>query len=300
MFFFVFQTWERIRVDERTAEAIEGYLARLKRGNRSPKTIRTYRTALGSCIRFFDERGFPTDPADIGEDGIVALVRGYPASETTVHYYIKILGQFLAWRGNRTVQDMSLLWNEPAHPNARWITPDGFAAILGELQDPTDRIIVSLAAYAGMRRSEIARLMRSDILSDRMVVTGKGHGNGKQRIIPLTDRLRAEIERYMAYRRRFVDDADIPALVVSFPTGKAATGMSEGTVGKRLRRICERAGVDASAHSFRRYFATRVWDTMPDKDIAILQHLLGHSSPAVTSRYIRTDADAMAEAMSRI
>lgn len=195
---------------------------------------------------------------------------------------------------------MGLLWNEPAHPNARWITPDGFAAILGELQDPTDRIIVTLAAYAGMRRSEIARLMRSDILSDRMVVTGKGHGNGKQRIIPLTDRLRAEIERYMAYRRRFVDDADIPALVVSFPTGRPAVGMAAGTVGKRLRRICERAGVDASAHSFRRYFATRVWDTMPDKDIAVLQRLLGHSSPAVTSRYIRTDAEAMAEAMSRI
>ena len=287
-------------MDEGTAEAMQDYLAWLKRRNRSDKTIATYRTALASCIRFFGERGMETDPRRIGEDEIVALMNGYPASETTVHYYTKTLGQFLAWAGNRTVQDMGLLWNEETHPHARWITPDEFAAVTDAILDPTDRIIIMLAAYAGMRRSEIARLLQCDILSDRMIVTGKGHGKGKQRIIPLTDRLRAEIGRYMAYRRRYVADTDVPALVVSFPTGKAATGMAAGTVGKRLRRVCERAGVDASAHSFRRYFATRIWDTMPDKDIKVLQSLLGHSSPAVTSRYIRTDAEAMAEAMSRL
>lgn len=287
-------------MDEATAKALQDYLARLKRSNRSDKTISTYRTALTNCIRFLDERGMETAPDGIGEDEIVALINGYSASETTVHYYIKALGQFLAWTGNRTVQEMGLLWNEPAHPNARWITPDGFAAILDELRDPTDRIIIMLAAYAGMRRSEIAGLLQCDILSDRMVVTGKGHGRGKQRIIPLTPRLRAELARYMAHRRRYVADGDVPELVVAFNPGRPPSGMAAGTVSKRVRRICERAGIDASPHSFRRYFATRIWDTMPNKDIKILQELLGHSSPAVTSRYIQTDAEAMALAMSRL
>jgi integrase len=287
-------------MDGRTAEAIEEYLARLKRSNRSDKTIATYRTALLNCMRYLQERGMHSTAARIGEDEVVALVNGYPASEVTVHYYIKALGQFLAWMGNRTVQDMSLLWNEPAHPCARWITVDEFGKILTAIQDPTDRIIIVLAAYAGMRRSEIAVLLQCDILSDRMIVTGKGHGKGKQRVIPLSTRLRAEIGRYMAYRRRYVADTDVPALVVSFPCGRPPTGMAAGTVGKRVRRICDRAGVDASPHSFRRYFATRIWDTMPDKDIKILQALLGHSSPVITSRYIHTDAEAMAEAMSRI
>ena len=279
---------------------MEGWLARLEKGNRSPKTITGYRTAVGNTLRFLWANGRPCDPQGIGEDGIVEIVSRYPASETTVHYYVKALGQFLAWTGNTIVRDMGLLWNEPVHPNARWITPEEFSRIAEACADPTDRIIVMLAAYAGMRRSEIAGLRLSDILSDRMVVTGKGHGRGKQRILPITGRIRSEIDRYMAYRRRFVRDGDVEGLVVSFPTGRAPTGMTEGTVGKRVQRICRRAGVDASAHSFRRYFATRIWDTMPEKDIKILQDLLGHSSPAVTSRYIRTDGDALAVAMERL
>lgn len=279
---------------------MEGWLARLEKGNRSPKTITGYRTAVGNALRFLWANGQPCDPQGIGEDGIVEIVSRYPASETTVHYYVKALGQFLAWTGNTIVRDMGLLWNEPVHPNARWITPEDFGRIAEACADPTDRIIVMLAAYAGMRRSEIAELRLSDILSDRMVVTGKGHGRGKQRILPITGRIRSELDRYMAYRRRFVRDGDVEGLVVSFPTGRAPTGMTEGTVGKRVQRICRRAGVDASAHSFRRYFATRIWDTMPEKDIKILQDLLGHSSPAVTSRYIRTDGDALAAAMERL
>ena len=272
----------------------------MKKANRSDKTIAVYRTALAGTIRFLEDAGMHTDPQEIGEDEIMALVRDYPASENTVHHYISTLGQFLAWTGNSIVRELGLLWNDAGHPNARWITPAEFGKIADRLQDPTDRIIIVLAAYAGMRRGEIAALMQADIFADRMVVTGKGHGKGKQRIIPMTDKLRAEIGHYMTYRRRFVTDSAIPALVVAFPTGKAPAGISATTVGKRVAKVCERAGVDATPHSFRRYFATRIWDTMPDKDIKILQTLLGHSSPTVTSRYIRTDAEAMAAAMSRI
>lgn len=288
---------------EGLAEALreaEGWLARLEKGGRSPKTIRGYRGAVTQALRWLWANGMHCRPEEIREDEIVALAGRYPATETTVHHYVKILGMFLARTGNPIVREMGLLWNEPEHPNARWITAEEFARILEACSDPTDRIIVVLAGYAGMRRSEIAGLKLSDILSDRMVVTGKGHGRGKQRIIPVTARIRAELDCYMEHRRRFVEDRDVPGLVVAFSPGSPPKGIASATVGKRVQRICGRAGVDASPHSFRRYFATRIWETMPDKDIKVLQTLLGHSSPTVTSRYIRSDETAMAEAMSRL
>lgn len=290
-------------MDKATAKALEmaeDFLGRLKKANRTDKTIAAYRTAITGTVRFLEEAGMHTDPQEIGEEEIMTLVREYPASENTVHHYVSTLGQFLAWTGNGIVRELGLLWNDAGHPNARWITAEEFGRIADRLQDPTDRIIIVLAAYAGMRRSEIADLKQSDVLPDRMIVTGKGHGRGKQRIIPMTARLREEVDRYMAYRRRFVADGDVEGLVVAFPVGKAPTGISAGTVGKHVKKVCERAGADATTHSFRRYFATRIWETMPEKDIKVLQTLLGHSSPTVTSRYIRTDAEAMAAAMNRL
>ena len=297
MFFLLFG---EIDMHEYAMRSAGRYLADMERNGRTAKTIKSYRTAIYSALRFLEEQGMTTDPREIGEDEALAMVQGYPASETTVRYYLYVLGHWTASEGNTGIKDMRLLWNRESHPNVRWIDPQEFARITDALQDPTDRIIVMLAAYAGMRRAEIASLRLADIYGDRMVVTGKGHGKGKQRVIPMSDRLRAEIARYMAFRRDHVSDSEVGALVYVTINGTDPRGITAGTVGRRLRRVCERAGVDATAHSFRRYFATRIWDTMPDKDIRVLQDLLGHSSPDMTCKYIRRNESAMARAMGRI
>ena len=69
---------------------------------------------------------------------------------------------------------------------------------------------------------------------------------------------------------------------------------------KKVHGLCIETGVDATPHSFRRYFATTIWDRMPDKDLHVLQQLMGHASPETTSKYLRTDRQAMCQAVDRL
>ena len=283
----------------RAQEAVGKYIEDLRRRGRKDITLKTYRNTITALLRWLAERGMECEPERIGEDEIVTIVREYGVREGTMRGYIGMLSAFLERHGNRTVKEMGLLWNEPAHPNARWISDQDFARILESLHDPTDRIIVMLASYAGMRRGEISCLRLQDVLSDRMVVTGKGHGSGKQRIIPLSRKLAAEIEAYLGFRRRWVEDRDVPELIITFDRN-GTHGITPGGVGRRIERLCDRIGIDATTHSFRRYFATRAWNTMPQKDIKVLQRLMGHTTPMMTLRYIREDEAAVYEAVNRL
>ncbi len=241
-----------------------------------------------------------TDPRRIGEDEVVRIIREYGVSEATTQHYTTILAIYLKWYKNDIIKDMGILWNRPAHPNVRWITPEEFQKVTEAAADPTDRLIIMLAAYAGMRRREIADLRLGDILSDRLVITGKGHGNGKQRIIPLSAKVGAEIARYMAWRDT-VAERTVPELLVGFDIRtKKYRGIGANTVGNRTARVCRAAGIDASLHSFRRYFATQIWRSMPDKDVRILQELMGHTSPVMTMHYITTREEDLAAALERI
>lgn len=284
----------------RAMEALGNYLEYLRRRGRKEITIKGYKNAIKVTLRWLAERGMECEPERIGEDEIVALLNGYGASESTRKMYLDILSGFLEKHGNRVVREMGLLWNELAHPNVRWITPEDMARVLDSLEHPTDRIIVMLSAYAGMRRGEIAALRLEDILSDRVVVTGKGHGQGKQRIIPLSIKVAAEIERYMAFRRQHVTDQQVPELVIAFDRTNGIHGMSAGGVGRRIERLCRRLGIDASTHSFRRFFATQAWNAMPSKDLKVLQRLMGHTTATMTLRYIQCDEAAMRDTINRL
>lgn len=272
----------------------------MARKGRRPQTIITYRSALNNTVRFLQDEGMEDDPRRIGEDEVVRIIKDYGASEATLQHYITVLAKYLDWYGNGIIKEMGILWNRPAHPNARWVTAEEFQRVIEAAGDPTDRVIIMLAAYAGMRRGEIANLRLGDILSDRLVITGKGHGNGKQRIIPLSAKVGAEIARYMAWRDTVAPRRDEGLVVGIDPRTRRYTPLSDKTVGHRASAVCRAAGIDASLHSFRRYFATQVWQAMPDKDVRVLQELLGHTSPVMTMHYITISTEDMAVALDRL
>lgn len=284
---------------ERAQEQIDEYLGWMAKRGRKAITLESVGYSLGAVVRFLHGTGRECEADRVDEDGIMALVTEYPALESTVRKYTETLGGWLRHYGNGVLEDMALMWNGNARSTVRWIDEGDFRRLLEEARDPADRIILMLASYGGMRRGEIANLRTWDIGTDTITVTGKGHGNGKVRVLPLTNRLRSEIERYRAYRDRYA--GEIPQLVIVFDTkhGKAV-GITPDTVGARMTRLCRRAGVDATAHSLRRYFATEIWHTMPEKDITVLQRLLGHAAIGTTALYIREDAEAMRTAMERL
>jgi integrase/recombinase XerC len=147
------------------------------------------------------------------------------------------------------------------------------AALLQALErvNDRDRLAVMLAAYAGLRRAEIATL-HADNIGDRMLtVTGKG---SKTRRVPIHPMLEAPLREAKARGGYLFRGCD---------------GWSPVTPDAMGRRISRALPDKWSAHSLRHYYAGHVYRA--SHDIRAVQMLLGHSSIATTEIYTRIDDD---------
>jgi site-specific recombinase XerD len=133
-----------------------------------------------------------------------------------------------------------------------------------------DRLAIMLAAYAGLRRAEIANL-HADQIGDRMLtVVGKG---SKTRRIPIKSILEDPLRR------------------VKERGGYAFPNVNGGPITPDAmgRRIARALPGKWSAHSLRHYFAGSVYRS--SHDIRSVQQLLGHASIATTEIYTHVNDD---------
>lgn len=143
--------------------------------------------------------------------------------------------------------------------------------------DERQTLMLKLGADAGLRRGEICQVHRNDLRrttgGPELLVRGKG---AKQRIIPVTEDIAERIERASAY---------------CFPSLRGAH-LTPTAVGVMLSDLL---GSPWTAHTLRHRYATAVYRA--SKDLRALQELLGHSSLAITQRYVDTSQDEMRAAM---
>lgn len=152
--------------------------------------------------------------------------------------------------------------------------PEAVVTAALQAADPRARVMVMLAAYAGLRCGEIARVHSRDITEEGLRVRGKG---GKTRAIPL-----------------------IPVLLEALatrPPGWAFAGgvdghLSAAHVGLILKRLL---GEGWSAHTLRHRFASRAY--AGTRDLRAVQTLLGHSKPETTARYTLVPEQSLIEAV---
>ena len=165
-------------------------------------------------------------------------------------------------------------------------TPEGHLKRAMMLANDTELVLVLLAAYAGLRRSEIANLKQADVIGDQLHITGKG---GRQRRIPVHPLIVDPLGRQL---RRHKNSAWV------FPSRLQPWDdrpVSGDWVSKTLKRLL---GGELTAHTLRHRFATKAYQG--SKDIRAVQELLGHSSPATTAVYTLIEDDALAAAVSMI
>lgn len=140
---------------------------------------------------------------------------------------------------------------------------------------PRERLMLRLAGECGLRRAEIAQVHSNDIARDivgySLVVHGKGN---KTRIVPLND---VAVRELLAWF-----DSNGPGY--AFP-GQIDGHLAPATVGTLISALLP---PQYAAHSLRHRFATRVHSI--DNDLLTTAALLGHSSVAVTQRYVAPDA----------
>lgn len=185
--------------------------------------------------------------------------------------------QFYTWlqaTGRRTDNPAhSLLPIAPSQPRPRPTpTPALERALQGADEDET--LMIRLGVEAGMRRGEVAVVHELDLFEDlggwSLVVHGKG---SRERVAPLNDGLARTL--LVRFRKQ-------PGWL--FP-GHVDGHISAAWIGKRVSRLLP-DGV--TMHSLRHRFATRAY-IASDRDLLVVQQLLGHSSPTVTQRYVQVE-----------
>lgn len=159
-----------------------------------------------------------------------------------------------------------------------------------------DAAVVALAYLSGARRAELVSLHVADVELDppALRVVGKG---GKQRLVPLSPTAAPFLAAWLELRGTSSGPLFCPiSRGGTLRLGRPLTGEA---VRQLLRRRALAAGVAAiSPHDLRRTYAGDLLDA--GADLPAVQQLLGHASPATTSRYDRRGDRARRAAAERL
>lgn len=139
------------------------------------------------------------------------------------------------------------------------------------------RMMVLLAAYAGLRVHEIAKIRGEDFdwVDREVTILGKGQ---KERIVPVHDFIEAEAMNFPTSGYWFP----------SYSKQDPKVGhIGADAVTQAIRGALARAGSQSKPHALRHWFATEL--LRQGADLRTIQELLGHSSLETTAIYTAVD-----------
>jgi integrase/recombinase XerD len=208
--------------------------------------------------------------------------------------------------------------HEPERPVDRASDAE-ILALLRACRSARDRLIVLLMARAGLRRSEVAGLRRSDVhlLVDNAVldcpvqgahlhVERRENANGawaksrRPRMVPVDFVLVQAVDQYVAERQQCPAAAESDFLLVNLFRPPLGAPLRPDAINELVDALCERAGIARrlTPHMARHAFASNVVDAGGGLDD--VQVLLGHSSPSSSQRYVHPDPSRLREAVERV
>lgn len=203
----------------------------------------------------FDRRGYYRSPITLA-----SYRKGQPAPNKGMRFPIEVL----------TPEEVNALIDECGHGLAGW----------------RNRGIIATLYFAGLRVSEALALYPKDVDLERGRVTVL-HGKGnRRRVVAFPPGACAIVERWLHVRKSLGVSRAAPLFcVITEPT----VGMPVSSVYVRnlLRKLADRAGIEKRVHphglrhSYASYLAER-----PDVPLTAIQTMLGHSSLAITERYL--------------
>jgi integrase len=168
----------------------------------------------------------------------------------------------------------------------RYLSIEECQRLINSCIAPHIRAIVSVAAHAGLRLSEILNLCWRDIDFHSGFILVRDSKNGEARHVPMDETLLA---LFSTYPHR----PDIDLIFVS-PSGGRYTNIRGA-----FKNACKRAGItDLHFHDLRHSYASNF--VMGGGDIFALQILLGHKAITMTQRYAHLSPAYKIKAIDRM
>ena len=261
-----------------------GYLSDYRR--LSPLTLAAYTRHLAAWLGWaraaFDRL---PPPPEISRRDIIAYSRSIAGGPNTIRAKLTALSSFFSWLeeteeiAHNPVRGIRL--PKKARRVVRTLTGDEFRRLLAAARAPWHRCLLELLWGTGCRCAEVRtlRLLDVDFEHDELLVRGKGQ---KERLVPMSSRVREAILAYLPARRRFGGDT----LLVN----KAGNPLENRRVCEAVKLLADRAGIDrarVSPHKFRHTFATEL--VRAGADLKTVQELLGHTDPSTTMIYLHSE-----------
>ncbi|PSL02505.1 site-specific recombinase XerD [Haloactinopolyspora alba] len=212
----------------------------------------------------------PLGPFDVTLDDLVEWMAGKSWLNETRRSHRSSLRSFYRWAvkaghiDESPAEDLPKVRASSPRPHPAPEDAYRFAVLTAE---PRERLMLRLAAEMGLRRGEVAKVHTRDLVQRdggwSLIVHGKGN---RDRVIPLPDGILSELR--------------------SLPPGYAFGSPAGGHLGAEYvgKLVAQLLPAGWAMHALRHRFATLAYSI--DHDLAAVQELLGHSSPAITRRYV--------------
>lgn len=283
---------------------IRGFLeyCEVERG-KATKTITNYQHYLGRFLKWADKNGVKK-PGDINLEKVkkyrLYLNRLHDKDDRTLkkktqNYHVIALRAFLKYLAKQDIKSLSPEKIELAREEDRQINfleEDELERLLSAPNNPKNKIIelrdkaiLEVLFSTGLRVSELVNLNRDKINPKKKEFSVLGKG-GKVRIVFLSDRAQAALNKYLSLRH----DKE-KAVFIRFSQAKSeklkakSNRLTPRTIQRLIGKYAVKAGITkkVTPHTLRHSFGTDL--LRGGADLRAVQQLLGHSSITTTQIY---------------
>ena len=246
-------------------------------------SVRTIDERLRVVDQFTQQTGVNAQVANF--EDITLWLASLPSAITRHTYYVH-LRAFYHWlviSDHRQDNPMSRV-AAPKRPKyqPRPITDEQLRAVLTSPLRPATRTRIMLAAFAGLRVHEIAKIRGQDIDHATGMITVVGKGN-KTAVLPVHPIILREAEHY-------------PLRGWWFPSSTCPhTHVERRAVGSSISDAFARAGIKMTSHQLRHYFATALLEA--GVDARVVQTLMRHENLQTTALYMNVSVRLQRQAL---
>jgi integrase/recombinase XerD len=161
-----------------------------------------------------------------------------------------------------------------------------------------NKAIVLLTHYLGLRISECASLLVTDVVNDEGTVNDVIHlsveqtkGSNSRRVF-VSKKAKSVLKRYLQ------SDLSVIQHTYLFQTQKSKR-FNTNALTQLVKRLYDRVGVvGASSHSGRRFFITKM--SISGVSVRVIAEAVGHASIATTQRYIDVNDELIGNAVELV
>jgi integrase/recombinase XerC len=303
------------------SDRVDQFLTHLRQEERSEHTRRNYRDDVLAFATWYRDQNRREQPElsrisksdvlewkeHIEKHGRADRQGTYrPAALATVNRKLSAMRAFLGWARENGYIDPRVDAPKPrkrhGRPKPKSLEPEERKALLRAVEarhDTRDILLIRIGLEAGLRVSEMADLLWSDVkISERKGELRVRHGKGnKERTVPLTGTLRNAFLEYGYQRHHGKDKA-----VLEGQRGPLSIRGIQDIVERlaAITRVGKRVGLDrCTVHTLRHTCAD--W-LLNEKGMSVpdVQEILGHDDPKTTMGYLTPHAGRLADRMAAI